>query len=381
MGFFSNILKADKSPVWRDKNGTIRCLGDNCPQKKCDDSCPIWKQTIAAEMMKRGAAAKALEVMEEIVKIAPDFYDAWCNMGTIHGQYGSYQKARDCYLKAHDLKPEKLQPVFGLALSSRDLKMYEECIRWCDLYDKLADDHRCDEIRGVAVAGLSQKTFGAPLTTKEEVICYDEDEGYSCVFREDKYYFLDEDGKVICTPGGHAISTIYRKLANRIFEDIVSYGLDDMGSYSILPWHYTMIDNFAQMGKVRVIQVLEQSFLTKKDWTFVPNNESWNRVFGMESIRKEEVMTWLSKCSIMQLTAACCIANAYHSINMAFSMAKTLEQSTDESRRTVMANFSELAAQGTEMTGMGSAFDIMQDFDTFELYYGIHFEENGKIIP
>lgn len=45
-----------------------------------------------------------------------------------------------------------------------------------------------------------------------------------------------------------------------------------------------------------------------------------------------------------------------------------------------MENFSDLAAQGTGVAGMGSAFDIMQDFDTFELYYGIHLEEDGNII-
>lgn len=68
------------------------------------------------------------------------------------------------------------------------------------------------------------------------------------------------------------------------------------------------------------------------------------------------------------------------SLNMAFSMAKVLEQNPGESRRTAMENFSDLAAQGTGVAGMGSAFDIMQDFDTFELYYGIHLEEDGNII-
>ena len=380
MGLFSKMKNTGTTPVWRDNKGIIRCLGDNCPQKKCDETCPIWKQTIAAELMQRGSAIKALEVMESVVDIAPDFYDAWNNMGAVHGQLGSYQNAYDCYLKAHELNADKTQPVFGLALSSRDLKLYEECILWCDLYDKLTDDHRCDAVRSVAVSALEQKTMKGNAMVAGEIVHCDQDEGYSCVKLDERYYFLDKDGDKLCTPGGNVISTLYRKLADRIFSDIVSYGLNDMGSYSVLPWHYTMIDNFAKMGKDRVIQVLEQSFLSQRDWTFLPNDNTWQQVFGIERFREEEIKVWLSKCSIMQMTAACCIGNAYHSINMAFSMAKVLELAPYENKRTAMASFSDLAATGTEKLGLGSPFDVMQDFDTFELYYGIHLEEDGNII-
>lgn len=157
MAFLNGKNKQQKSAVWRDRSGNIRCLGDSCPQKDCDDSCPIWLSTMAASMLAIGEMNSALSSLEKASIIAPDFYDAWNNMGTIYGLQSNYKKAYDCYMKAHEVMPSKFQPVFGLALTSRDLKLYEECIRWCDEYDKLCSDNRCDDIRATANSALSRK--------------------------------------------------------------------------------------------------------------------------------------------------------------------------------------------------------------------------------
>lgn len=156
MDFFGSKKKQPSSVVWRDASGNIRCLGDDCPQKACDDTCPIWLSTMAASMSAIGEIQHALSLLEKASKIAPDFYDAWNNMGAMHGQLGNYQQAHDCYLKAHKIKPEKFQPLFGLAMSSRDLKQYDECLRWCDEYDKLFSDHRCDDVRAAANNALKR---------------------------------------------------------------------------------------------------------------------------------------------------------------------------------------------------------------------------------
>lgn len=376
MGLFSKKKKAD-GVVWRDSNGNIRCLGNNCPQKKCDDTCPIWKNTIAAELLKRGDTGNALRVMEETVAMVPDFYDAWNNMGAVYGQYGSYQKAYDCYLRAHTLRPDKFYPVFGLALTCRDLNRYEECLRWCDAYDELNDDHRCDEIRSTVSYNY---LHGNPETTcgnvgEQATVRKDEASGISCLYVEARYKF-DKEGEVVRTPGGNELTTEYRELADRLFDDLVAYGPDHMGSDSILPWHYTMIDNFAPRGKEAVIDILEDCFLSKPDWTFKPQNEVWRDIFGTEDSRKNEIRVWLSKCTTMQLTAACCIGNAYRSLNMAFAMAAILGGDSSNDRESAMIQFSSIVAKATEVLGFGSAYEVMQDFKTFELYYGIHLKEN-----
>ena len=71
--------------VWRDADGKIRCLGDDCPQANCDDTCPIWLSTMASTLHKMGETEAALQDLEKASVLAPDFYDAWNNMGAMHG--------------------------------------------------------------------------------------------------------------------------------------------------------------------------------------------------------------------------------------------------------------------------------------------------------
>ena len=75
-------------------------------------------------------------------------------LAMVYGKQGQYQKAYDCYTKAHELSPERPAPVLGLGLASRDLKRYEECLKWCDEYDKLSNDHHLDNARRDAQAAL-----------------------------------------------------------------------------------------------------------------------------------------------------------------------------------------------------------------------------------
>lgn len=158
MGLFDKFKKKEThSVVWRDASGNIDCPGDSCP-KDCDDSCPIHLNTQAGIMLKLGMYDKALAAFKRIIEIAPDFYDAWNNMGGIYGGQGDYQRAYDCYLKAHELSPDRPAPLFGLALTSRDLNKAEECLKWCDKYDKIAKDHRVDNIRKAAITRLGRET-------------------------------------------------------------------------------------------------------------------------------------------------------------------------------------------------------------------------------
>lgn len=151
MGLFSRNKKEANRVVWRDSSGKIYCPGDDCP-KDCDDSCPIYLNTQASFLCQQGMNVRALPIFEKIIAIAPDFYDAWNNMGAIYGGQGDYRKAHDCYIKAHELAPTRPAPLFGLALTSRDLKCYDECIKWCDAYDRISGDHRLDAVRNTAFA-------------------------------------------------------------------------------------------------------------------------------------------------------------------------------------------------------------------------------------
>ena len=146
--FFQKRKGANESkrPVWRSLKGTIECPGDNCP-KECDSTCPIYLNTEGAMMIQIGNYVGAIKKYEEAVAIASDFYDAWNNMASAYGSLGEYLNAYGCYKKAHELSPQKVPPIYGLALCCRDLGRNEECLSWCDCYDELCKDKRTASIR------------------------------------------------------------------------------------------------------------------------------------------------------------------------------------------------------------------------------------------
>ena len=196
--------------------------------------------------------------------------------------------------------------------------------------------------------------------------------------KEKDKYVIYEGNKVLTTPRGNPVTTLYKSIAERILLDLSRYGMNFHSADSILAWHFTTIDSFAPMEHEQVEQVLISSFLNTVDWTCRDNHGSeWAQVFGKWKSRKEEIIAWLQKATIMQMTAACCIGNAYHSINLALTLAGMMEQFTGDDRAKAFADLAHLIEDNSYY---GPFDDLIKDFCTFELYYGVHLEENGPIL-
>ena len=153
-GWFNKKDSKAKSVAWRDENGKLRCLGDNCELKVCPKECPIWQNTVVVGIMQLKQFERAIDEYKKIISTDPDFYDAWNNSAVCYGSLGNYQKAYECYSKAHELLPEKPAPIFGLALASKDLEKYAECIKWCDQFRKLTGSNELIVLRSQAYAAL-----------------------------------------------------------------------------------------------------------------------------------------------------------------------------------------------------------------------------------
>ena len=147
MGLFEKLKKEKPSEIkWRTSSGEIKCLDENC-SPTCESGCPIMIQTDGIMAMMQNDYARAISLFEKALEIAPDFSEAWNNLGGAYGGQGKYQKAYDCYLKAYEHNKRKPNQVYGLILSSRDLKKYDECLHWCDIYSTLSFDGREKPIR------------------------------------------------------------------------------------------------------------------------------------------------------------------------------------------------------------------------------------------
>lgn len=217
---------------------------------------------------------------------------------------------------------------------------------------------------------------------KTEVIKSSVDKKWWLFKHKDTYGFIENVNgkqKLLKTPGDEILCTSYLVLAERILKDVAKFGSLYMSSESILPWHYTMMDNFVKMDHEEVEDILDHCFIQKPDWTFSVGRENNEcvRLFGTEKDRPLEIKTWLSKCTHMQMTAACCIGNTYHSINIAFVLAALME---NYSGMELQRQFKYLAELLDNNFFYGPTEDFVEVFNTFCLYYGIHLQEDGAII-
>lgn len=212
---------------------------------------------------------------------------------------------------------------------------------------------------------------------ESEIIKYSRDSRWLIAKVEDRYYFFDtaqEKPVPLKTPSGKLVVTSYYQLAERILDDLSAYGTEYMTAESVIPWHFTMVDNFVVMEHEQVEAMLDDCFLQKHDWTYGADSEE---IFGDEEDRIPAIREWLSKCTHMQMTAACCIGNAYHSINVAYVLAVLMENYTGKALRKQFKALAEIVEENAMYDDLDS---IMNVFDTFNLYYGIHNDKEGAII-
>jgi tetratricopeptide (TPR) repeat protein len=66
---------------------------------------------------KKGAVEKAIAHFEEAVKIAPDFYNAWNNLGVAYTTRQRFRDGEVAYRHAHELNPKSHQPLLNLAIA------------------------------------------------------------------------------------------------------------------------------------------------------------------------------------------------------------------------------------------------------------------------
>ena len=104
---------------------------------------------------------------------------------------------------------------------------------------------------------------------------------YRYALENDRFVICDGD-KVLKTPAGNPVTTLYQPLAERLVQDLKEYGPSSFSAGSALPWHYTMIDNFASMSHEAVERELIGSFLSQPDWTFFENQTGEFNVYIFE---------------------------------------------------------------------------------------------------
>lgn len=145
-----------KNPYWRDDDGKVSCLGDDCPHE-CDATCPIWLNTLGLSMLRIKEFDKAIKQFAAALDLAPDFLDVQNNLGTAYGMNNQHREAYEAFLAAHKMKPDYDKALHGLIVAETKLGMTEDALRHCDEYDLLPN---CDSQH-------LRMTLQAPAVDKE----------------------------------------------------------------------------------------------------------------------------------------------------------------------------------------------------------------------
>ena len=130
----NNAPPATDLEPWRDIYGDIICPGDDCPWD-CDDRCPVWLNTKGVNFIQMKECDIAIQRFKKAVSIAPDFAEAYNNLGTAYGMTNQHREAYNAFSEALKLQKEYPKALWDLIVSEKNLGMFEEALKHCDEYD------------------------------------------------------------------------------------------------------------------------------------------------------------------------------------------------------------------------------------------------------
>lgn len=133
---FGRRKKQLDKTVWRGRDGNISCPGRKCTVQ-CDDQCPIWLNTNGVQELMKTKPKQAIPCFLKAVKIAPDFADAYCNLGAAFGMSNDYEQAYNAFSKAIELRKVYPEALRGLIVTEKNLGRYADALKHCDQLEQI----------------------------------------------------------------------------------------------------------------------------------------------------------------------------------------------------------------------------------------------------
>ena len=123
---------------------------DSHPDLGPDDPVDISVEVPAA----KGLFDKALDALNHVLGIDPEYYGLWTQIGTIYANMNRHQEAADAFLKALEDDPEDFSAAYYLACAYRDLGNEEQAQHYFSIAHELnPDDEAFCNCQGAPVEG------------------------------------------------------------------------------------------------------------------------------------------------------------------------------------------------------------------------------------
>lgn len=190
-----------------------------------------------------------------------------------------------------------------------------------------------------------------------------------------KYFFLSNERKIAKSSKGYVLQTGFWPLAEKILDELDSFGEEKCPAVSFLGLHKVMRDTFSTLTRNAAQKFIEDEFLNKEDWLFsIPETDHmWTKVIGTQETRKAEISNWLSKALHMQINSAYCLCQRYNSLNLAFVVAMITEYVSEESCANDFKHFALYLSKKSKVK-----IDPT-DLQVFAFYYRLLCNDAGQI--
>jgi tetratricopeptide (TPR) repeat protein len=109
------VLDFEAAPVASPEVAELAALSAHAEGGAAPRTAFEWFERGCTLDAETGKSAEALTAYRHALELAPDFADAWCNLGTVHFHRGERGEAQRCYEQALTCDAEHLEASFNLA--------------------------------------------------------------------------------------------------------------------------------------------------------------------------------------------------------------------------------------------------------------------------
>ena len=119
-GFFSNAIvnipltEKERTVIVKPDGGAADDVVDLGELTRKYPKKAVQDYEKARDELRKGNDAKATELLESVVKLAPDFYSAHNTLGTLYQKISRYPEAETEYRRAKELNPKSPEPLVNL---------------------------------------------------------------------------------------------------------------------------------------------------------------------------------------------------------------------------------------------------------------------------
>ena len=246
------VLKgAELQGYWRDANGSVRCIKTIC-QHTCNNDCPIHLNDCGKIKFDAYNLNEAVELLQRAVFLAPDYAEAWCNLGYAYLSLQQYDEAYESFCEAEKYAPNGEYALQGEIITLAKIGRIKDAQEKLETYQKLFADRDSSSLSRI-IAENKPKNEQQLRVTDEEYVSLLKEQGFD-VFWET---LIAEKERTFATEACKYTGASYSRRCDRL-RWFASVDIGKNGS-KLMHYRQTLIrDNISGADSMLLFDVIDE---------------------------------------------------------------------------------------------------------------------------